>query len=95
MEENHGVVFTATQLTGTGSGPELKEDAKRSGVATLPGGNAGDLQILLLDGGTSTAVSHVNPDDALSTRVKKSKHTGLLYYINTYLLFHCEKPRQQ
>jgi hypothetical protein len=92
-DTNKGIVFTATQLTGTGSGPSLAEDAKKSGVAALPSGDADDLQILLLDGGTSTAMAHAKPDGSLSTRVKKGKHTGTLYYINTYLLFHCEKPR--
>jgi hypothetical protein len=92
-DPNKGIVFTATQLTGTGSGPSLADDAKKSGVAALPGGDADDLQILLLDGGTSTAMSHAKPDGSLSTRVKKGKHTGTLYYINTYLLFYCEKPR--
>ena len=94
-EENKGIVFTATQITGTGSGPSLAEDAKKSGVSSLPGGDADDIQILLLDGGTSTALAYAKPttpNDTLKTAVKEGKHINL-YYINTYLLFHCAKPR--
>jgi hypothetical protein len=94
------IVFTATHLQPPGNGflgkmSEFVEDAKRSGVKALPGGDPGDSEVLLLDGGSSVGLGYTNPDDAMTIQIKGGKHTGQLpfYYINTYLLFRCEKAR--
>jgi len=92
-EAGKGIVFTATQYFGTGKGPDLAADAKKSGVQALPGGNGtSDIQLLLLDGGTSTALAYTNPDGEIGTHVKNFKHRNG-YFINTYLLFRCAPPR--
>ena len=74
---------------------EFVEDAKRSGVKALPGGDPRDSEVLLLDGGSSVGLRYTNPEDTMTVQIKGGKHTGQLpfYYINTYLLFRCEKPR--
>lgn len=92
LEAGKGIVFTATQSNGTGKGPDLAADVKKSGVQALPGGGTNDIQLLLLDGGTSTALAYTKPDGVMETRVKKLKHT-IGYFINTYLLFRCGQPR--
>jgi hypothetical protein len=98
--EDNVIVFTATHLQPPGNGflgkmGEFVEDAKRSGVKALPGGDPGDSEVLLLDGGSSVGLGYTNPDDTMTVQIKGGKHTGQLpfYYINTYLLFRCEKPR--
>jgi hypothetical protein len=48
---------------------------------------------LFLDGGTSASLVQVNPQNDQQTVIKGSKNDGWPYYINTYLLFECEKPR--
>ncbi len=91
-EQGKGVVFTATQLVDEGGGAQFIDDAKHSGVPTNPADFNRPL-VFLLDGGTSTAMAHMNPDDQLKVIIAGLKHTPLLYKINTYLLFHCVKPR--
>lgn len=90
-EQGKGIVFTATQIDGDGGGAQFVDDAKESGVPTNAT-DGGRPLVFLLDGGTSTAVAHSSPNDQLNVIVKGAKHTWV-YKINTYLLFHCEKPR--
>ena len=93
------MLFTATHMQPTGNGKvgkmsELVADAKTSKVAALPGGNAGDIELLMLDGGSSVALGYVNTVDNMNIHIKAGKHLGPpFYYINTYLLFRCEKDR--
>jgi len=89
-ESGKGITFTATQTDGSGGGPGIAADAERSEVPKLPGTDKP--MVLLLDGGTSTAVAQINPADQLKVIVKGPKHSWL-YKINTYLLFRCEPPR--
>jgi hypothetical protein len=35
-----------------------------------------------------------NPNGDQQTIIKGDKHNGDNYYVNTYLLFDCEKPRK-
>ena len=98
--DDNVIVFTATHLQPPGNGllgkmSEFVEDAKRSGVKALPGGDPGDSEVLLLDGGSSVGLGYTNPDDAMTIQIKGGKHTGQVpfYYINTYLIFRCEKAR--
>ncbi len=88
------MLFVASQSAGGGHGGDLAADAKKSRVKDLPGGRTGEMQLLFLDGSTSVALAHMNGADTLKTVIKGAKHTGSpYYYVNTYLLFRCEKPR--
>ena len=94
VEYGKGVVFTATNPVGKGgAATEFSVDAKNSGVQSLNGGDADDLELLFLDGGTSVGLVLENPSGVQETLIKGSKHNGFVYYINTYLLFESEKPR--
>ena len=96
-ESQKGVIFTATNFPGKGGkAKEFSEDAKKSGVPLLPGGDSDDLKLLHLDGSTSVGLCLRNPSQGLKTVLKGSKHDGgtVSYYINTYLLFECEPPRE-
>jgi hypothetical protein len=91
------MLFTITcALTTSGVTQQVAADAKRSGVQPLPGGEAHELMLFKFDGGTSLALSYANPNGALTTPIKGSKHTGRAfndYCIHTYLMFKSEKPR--
>jgi hypothetical protein len=88
------MIFTATQRIGGGSADSLVADAEASGVEDLPGGRAGEVEVLFLDGSTSVASAYAFKSDDIKTKVKGSKHNGApYYYVNTYLLFHLSKPR--
>ena len=98
--EDNVIVFTATHLQPPGNGylgkvSKFVDDAKLSGVKSLPGGDAGDVEVLLLDGGSSVGLGYTNPDETMTIQIKGGKHTGQVpfYFINTYLLFRCEKER--
>ena len=96
VDKTNRVLFTATPyLTSTGMTQLFSADAQKSGVQALPGGSAGELMLFKLDGGTSLALAYKNPDDALSIRIKGSKHDPdpTHYCVNTYLMFMCNKPR--
>jgi len=95
-EQGKGVVFTATNFPGKGGkASEFSADARKSGVALLPGGDADDFTLLHLDGSSSVGLCLRNPSDGLKTVLAGGKHNpGLFsYYINTYLLFECTTPR--
>jgi hypothetical protein len=90
------MVFTALITAGGGFMPQVAADAKTSGVPDLPGGNPGNLMLIIGDGGTSRALAYKDPSENWTTPVKGSKHTMVAYVgycINTYLLFIADKPR--
>ena len=100
QSEDNVIVFTATHRQPVGNGfvgkvAEFVQDVERSGVASLPRGGVGAKELLLLDGGSSVALGYTDADESMTVQIKGGKHTGQLpfYYINTYLLFRCEKPR--
>lgn len=95
-EENKGIVFTATNFPGKGGkAREFSEDAKKSGVPLLPGGDGDDLKLLHLDGSTSVGLCLRKPSGGLGTVLAGGKHNPgfFSYYVNTYLLFECRTPR--
>jgi hypothetical protein len=93
-ETGKGIIFTATNYDGKGGAASpFAADAANSGVQPLSGGNAGNLELLFLDGSSSVGLVLTNPDGDQQTVIKGSKHNGNFYYINTYLLFECDKPR--
>ncbi len=93
------LLFTLHITHGTGFTEDIVHDAKESGVPDLPGGNFGNLMLILGDAGTSEALAYRTASDQLKVYLKGLKHTvpsipgTSAYCINTYLLFHCEKPR--
>jgi len=91
-EAGEGVVFTATQSHGGGGAAQIAERAERSGVKPLDNGVP---KVLLLDGGTSVAVAHIDPDGDLNTHVKGLKYTPAVYAINTYVAFEATTPRNE
>ena len=97
LNDEDRMLFTITcTLTTSGVTQQVAADAKRSGVDSLPGGDAHELKLFKFDGGTSLALSHAKPDMTLTTPIKGSKHTGRLlndYCVHTYLMFKSEKPR--
>ena len=81
-------------LFGPGHAGDLAAEAKKSRVKDLPGGRTGEIQLLFLDGSSSVALAHTNGSDILKSIVRGAKHLGRhYYYVNTYLLFRCDKPR--
>jgi len=94
-EPGKGIVFTATTYVGqAGNAISLAADAHNSGLPPLSGGAAGAWELLFLDGSSSVGLVLSNPNGDQQTVIKGGKHTGSpYYYINTYLLFECEKPR--
>jgi hypothetical protein len=102
-----GLVFTATNFIGSwpfddgGKALEFSQDAAKSGVPSLPGGDpndpddADDLMLFHLDGSTSVALTYTTPSGVPKNYIKGEKHAPGLgsYWINTYLLFECEPPR--
>jgi hypothetical protein len=91
------MLFTVTnKVTTSGITTQISIDAKRSGVESLPGGGANELNLFKFDGGTSLALSYSNPSGILKTPIKGSKHTGRYlndYCIHTYVLLKSSKPR--
>jgi hypothetical protein len=94
--QGKGCVFTATQISGGGRGELLAEDAKKSGVPALPGGSKStDLSLLILDSGdTSVVLAHIDPGETLKVVDKGAKQNGVPYFVNTFLGFYSEPPRQ-
>jgi hypothetical protein len=94
-EIGRGVVFTATTYASdVGNAVLFAADAHNSGVQPLSGGAAGTFELLFLDGSSSVGLVLANPNGVQQTVIKGGKHTGApFYYVNTYLLFECEKPR--
>ena len=96
IEEGKGVVFTATTYVGNlGNAIEFAADARKSGVKPLSGGDGSQWELLFLDGSSSVGLILSNPQGVQNTVIKGGKHYGgfTSYYINIYLLFECEKPR--
>jgi len=95
--DGKGCVFTATQISGGGRGGDFAADAKESGVPNLTGGSKpSDLMLGILDSGdSSVALAHINPAGALKVVDKGSKQNGVAYFVNTYLGFYSQPPRQQ
>jgi len=90
------LVFAATNMVGAGGKAlEFSQDAALSGVPPLPGGDSDDLKLLHLDGSSSVGLSYTNPAGQPNTAIKGGKHApgATSYYINTYLLFECNTPR--
>lgn len=93
-ETGKGIVFTATNYVGKGGkAADFANDAHNSGVQPLPGGGAGEWELFHLDGSSSVGLILANPAGTQQTVIKGDKHSGWKYYVNTYLLFECEKPR--
>jgi hypothetical protein len=93
-ENGKGIIFTATNPAGVAGNPILlAADAHNSGVQPLAGGAPGAWELLFLDGSSSVGLVLANPDGVQKTLIKGDKHIGVHYYVNTYLLFECEKPR--
>jgi len=93
------LIFTVSQQPlgnkKVGKVPDFVADVKKSKVKDMPGGNPGELELLLMDGGSSVALAYTNELDQMNVQFKAGKHFGPpLYYINTYLLFRCDKKRQ-
>jgi hypothetical protein len=89
-----GIVFTATNFQNEGGkATEFSQDAVKSGVPLLPAGDGDDLKLFHLDGSTSVGLAYTTPSGTPKTYIKGSKHSGVFYWINTYLLFECERPR--
>ena len=96
IETGKGIVFTVTSYVGNvGSAVALAADAHTSGVQPLAGGDGTQWELLFLDGSSSVGLVLSNPNGNQKTLIKGSKHNGGItsYYINTYLLFECTKPR--
>lgn len=96
------VFFIATPYVvdsrGSGAGAILKQKLKDSGVPALPGGQAGEIQCVSGDGGSSLGLAYKLEGEALKVRTAGSKHIKKIsirgnYYINTYLLFSTQKTR--
>jgi hypothetical protein len=88
-------VFTATGMDGVGI-KALVDAAHASGVAALPNTQPGQTdryQVACLDGSTSVTLAHSNPDRVLTIDCAGAKHRGWKYYINIYLMFVCDQPR--
>ena len=95
-EPGKGIVFTATTYVGNaGDAIDFAHDAHASGVKPLNGGDGSQWELLFLDGSTSVGLVLTNPDGVQKTLIKGAKHDGYKYYINTYLLFECGRPRNQ
>ena len=93
-QSGKGIIFTATNYDALGGGAsDFAADAHKSGVQPLNGGDGDDWELLFLDGSSSVGLVLAKPDGNQQTVIKGSKHSGNAYYINTYLLFDCEKPR--
>jgi hypothetical protein len=95
---DENLVFTASQLVGEGGVPDLKAAAVDSGVAdTLTGedrslGGRG-AELLCLDGSTSVAVAYENGSGTLQVGPNPGRKHSVGYFVNTYLMFKCDKPR--
>ena len=86
-----------------GGGPvDFKNRLKESGVPALPGGQAGEIQCIAGDGGSSLGLAYRLDAEPLQVRTEGTKHrvTGGRfqrqqgdYFINTYLLFSTQKTR--
>jgi len=105
-EDAKGVVFVACGIKGNGGVQEFYQAAKDSGVPEVSGAtpSAGSpvIHLLFLDSGnTSCGLAHHNPSGnyhlEIPTRVvagiTASKHWGCPYYLNTFLRFKSQKPR--
>jgi hypothetical protein len=89
-----GVVFTATcHVDSVGEALKLRFDAEDSGVSNLSGGTAFNYELLFLDGSSSVGLVLKDPNENNQTIVKGKKHSGIFYYINTYVKFVCRNPR--
>jgi hypothetical protein len=77
-----------TSSSGAGNGViGFKDDATTGSGAT---------EVYLLDGSSSSALAYQKPDGTLTRQFKGSKHDTPLafpYYIHTYWMFECAKPR--
>jgi len=94
IDPGKGVIFTATNYVRSGGAAiQFAADAHNSGVLSLNGGNDSSWELLFLDGGSSVGLVLRNASGDQKTLIKGRKHDGNMYYINTYLLFNCEKPR--
>jgi len=100
--EDQNMIFTATDMVDpsgvSGYGAKIYNAAKVSGVVDLNGathvaGTLKPIELLLLDGGTSTSLAYKNPSGNLMSAVSQSKNNGFPYYINTFLRFTSSKPR--
>jgi len=103
ISETKNMIFTVTpDITTSGITGSVVDDAKKSGVEALPGGGAGELKLLMLDGGSSNALAYITPNNSHHIPVKGTKHTGdrnelVPYYdycIHTYVMFQANPPRQ-
>lgn len=95
IEQGKGIIFTATTYVGNpGNAKDFAADARKSGVKPLSGGDGSQWELLFLDGSSSVGLILTNPQGVQKTVIKGGKHTGApYYYINTYLLFECQKVR--
>jgi hypothetical protein len=97
VSQNGQMLFTVTNtLTTSGITLKIAEDARKSGVEALPGGNPHESKIFKFDGGTSLALAYKRPDGVFKIPIKGSKHTGRYlndYCIHTYLMFKTTLPR--
>lgn len=101
------VLFVATPYTvagnGAGGGDSMKQKLASSGCPALPGGQAGEIQCIYGDGGSSLALAYKVTGSNLAVRLKGEKHvlstaSGPFrnrgdYFINTYILFKSQNPR--
>ncbi len=84
---------------GKGKTVDLYHSAVGSGVplipgATTPSGSLPPITMVFLDSGvTSCALAYKKPNGTLSLLYKGSKHNGMPYYTNTFLMFQSSKPR--
>jgi hypothetical protein len=66
-----------------------------AGFVTDAKEGSGASEVLGLDGSSSVALAYASPNGTLSTKFKGAKHVpnNLIYWVNTYFMFECTKPR--
>ncbi|MEM7013916.1 MAG: hypothetical protein AAF585_20845 [Verrucomicrobiota bacterium] len=98
----NGVVFTATHVKGVGGMTAFKGAAVKSGVVDKLEGEDSSLdgrgcELLILDGNDATALMYRDTSDQWTGKwYGLHNPSGLAeYYICSYLLFSCERPRTE
>ena len=54
---------------------------------------SGATEMYVLDGASSVCLAYQNSNGVLQLKYKGTKHSGMPYYIHTYLMFNCSTPR--
>lgn len=102
-EDGKGVVFVACGIDfvqGNGKIDEFYQASRDSGIPDISGATDSNgmtvVNLLLLDSGdTSPGLAHKNASGTHKLILKGTKHDGNKYFINTYLRFKAELPREE